>query len=477
MSLIINLFFIIKIPIAFHGSAGTSVEYKPSMENIPAIQKYQIYASPQLMLWNIPFGSNISFYAIKKETLTTNITYRFYISFSPVEHIKKKLPILQAIQFGDFSPTMTSYTLSDIRIRGIGVSINPFRKILFASYYGKVLKSVETEDEIAFNRYLAAVQFGFGAITRIVFNLLKIEDEINSLPDTVEPKENVVMSMNFNLSVIKKINIAGEIAGTAITEDKRDSVVEYKKLEPLYIIFKPRTSTHGDVAANIGIETKPHEKITYDIKYFYVGPGFNSFGISSIKNDVQGFSTKLKVMPFKNFSSQAQYTYEENNLAHSKVSTSIKDKFIINSTIKIKKMGIGYRFYYCHNKGISELKDFTNEVTLSYALTKNLMTTLAVRHKTSIIYSIGMQIMLIKLKYSYSKSYWEAEIAPSYKLNKVNLTTAYGLREHNKNKEHKLAVRINLMPTKIFSINLEINSKFNDKTSSIWTKLNSQITF
>ncbi len=157
---------------------------------------------------------------------------------------------------GDFSLSFSPLTLDGVRVRGGGISLHPW-KLRATVLSGTTQRAVSAPSENrAYRRSLSGLQLGIGRQTGTSFtlNVISAKDDISSIapppPDTsmgadssvvidsttgdtlvnplsVTPQENLVVSAMTNLSLADNhLLLKTEIAGSAVTRDRRSAVLE-----------------------------------------------------------------------------------------------------------------------------------------------------------------------------------------------------------------------------------------------------------
>ena len=219
---------------------------------------------------------------------------------------------------GDFTGELSSLTLSGIRVRGGAVSILP-GKLRFSLLSGRTTRSVETTGSgRAYERSLTGVRLGYGREGSSTFDLIVIgaRDRLTSLtspsvdtsttdtlfgeseqnPLVVTPQENLVVSTATNIMLLqKKLKWRTEIAGSAITRDRRSAELDHTGVpEFLNNLFMPRKSSAADFAyqTDLSLELK---QVTLNAGFHRIGPGYVSLGLASLSPDKQEITAGANV--------------------------------------------------------------------------------------------------------------------------------------------------------------------------------------
>lgn len=246
---------------------------------------------------------------------------------------------------GDFTHEFSSLTLSGIRIRGGGVMITP-GKWRLSLLSGLTHRSVSTSDNNrSYERLVSGGKIGFGRSEGSFFELLaftardKLEVlasapvdtaetpdtsffDVEQAPAAVTPQENLVISTVTNLALFsKKLKWRTEIAGCAITRDRRSSELDAGDVpEFLTNIFKPRVSSSADYAYRTEMDLGL-SRVTVNAGYEYVGPGYISLGLASQTNDRREFSGGV-MWRHRSGTVRVDGAIQSDNLIHQKLFTT-----------------------------------------------------------------------------------------------------------------------------------------------------------
>ncbi|MCX6834072.1 MAG: hypothetical protein NTW07_02875, partial [candidate division Zixibacteria bacterium] len=261
---------------------------------------------------------------------------------------------------GDFTHEFSSLTLSGIRIRGGGVMITP-GKWRLSLLSGLTHRSVSTNDNNrSYERLVTGGKIGFGRSEGSFFELLaftardKLEVlasapvdtaetpdtsvfDVEQAPAAVTPQENLVISTVTNLALFsKKLKWRTEIAGCAITRDRRSSELDASDVpEFLTNIFKPRVSSSADYAYRTEMDLGL-SRVTVNAGYEYVGPGYISLGLASQTNDRREFSGGVM---WRHRSGTVRFdgAIQSDNLIHQKLFTTDRVRLTGTTTYQISR--------------------------------------------------------------------------------------------------------------------------------------------
>jgi hypothetical protein len=210
---------------------------------------------------------------------------------------------------GDFTESYSSLTLSGIRIRGGGISINP-GKFRFSTIYGQSRRATSNSStNRSYSRQIYGGRIGIGRKSGSSIDLifLKLKDKASSLPSLKDstgnvdstqtgssasvwsnyPEENLVMAIAGNVELFKrKLSWKNELAGSVFSRDTEADKLSENIPSWANNIFKFRIGSQVDIAykTELGYNSK-YWNLTSG--YEFIGPGYTSLGLSSQSPDRQ----------------------------------------------------------------------------------------------------------------------------------------------------------------------------------------------
>jgi hypothetical protein len=315
-------------------------------------QSWRITMSPQLTLFNeFTMGVNVLL-SSEGSDLRQNISQ---LGLNP----RYKWATFHV---GDFSQSLSSYTLQGTRLRGAGVELRP--GILRFSVQGGQSQRVVTAAAagLAYKRMLYAASVGVGREggSYVDLMLVKAKDDSSSLAATLadttlldtipvalrprvetRPQDNLVVGLRGQVGLFaRRLVIKGEAAGALITADQASpaanpgSVSGGGTVDPLLPL---RLSTSGDVAyrfdadANLGAGSVRGG-------YEYVGAGYTSLGLSYLINDRRAFNLGGNVrLAQGKVSLQGQYQHQNDNVLDQKIATTNRDAFVTSAALMLSR--------------------------------------------------------------------------------------------------------------------------------------------
>lgn len=272
---------------------------------------------------------------------------------------------------GDFSRSLSEFTLNGITIRGGGVEIYPglFR---FAAIGGLTQRAVEgNATDASFERFIAAGRIGIGREGGDFFDItiLKAKDNSASLkiaqnPDSLfhkdstsvidslyattqndpfltTPQENLVGGINTGFSLFDGLlTFNGEAAGCMYTRDMNaaavpdSSILSNKTLRTMKNFYTLRLSTSADYAIKTQIVLNLRN-LSLRGGFTRVGASYTSLGLASQINDREGFNLGMTSQLFEGgLSLNATYDHLSDNLAEQKLYTTQRSTLSVNLGIR-----------------------------------------------------------------------------------------------------------------------------------------------
>ncbi len=234
-----------------------------------------------------------------------------------------------SIDFGDFSPSFTEYTLSGNQIRGAG--INLFPKAFRFSLVGGQSNRPDTINK-TYNRTLYGLRLGTDFLN---LNILKVKDDENSIPltDTGQPQENLVVGIESKFSITRMLNIFLEADGSIHTRDLRSDTFRYEDVPKfIYTFYQPRRSTRIDYALKSAVKFNL-KYLTLDLAVNQIGPGYTSLGVPYLNNDNRKGKITISTQAIPKTSLSLMVERDYDNIVNDKVATT-------------KGNGIGFSFRF-----------------------------------------------------------------------------------------------------------------------------------
>ncbi|MGD0337938.1 MAG: hypothetical protein ABSB78_04050 [Bacteroidota bacterium] len=272
---------------------------------------------------------------------------------------------------GDFSSSLSDFTLNGVTIRGGGVEINPgiFR---FAAIGGLTHRAVEGNAvDAAFERVIAAGRIGIGREGGDFFDItvLRARDNSSSLkvpekPDSIPhkdstsvidslyattqndpfltvPQENLVAGISTGFSLFDGVfTFRGEAAGCMFTSDMNaaeisdTSALKNKTVSSLKNLYTLRMSTSADYALKTSV-VLDFQIFSLRGGFTRIGASYTSLGLASQINDRKGFDLGFTTQLLEGgISLNATYDQLSDNLAEQKRFTTQRSTLSVNLGVR-----------------------------------------------------------------------------------------------------------------------------------------------
>ncbi|HEY9124457.1 MAG TPA: hypothetical protein VIO15_08955 [Bacteroidales bacterium] len=213
---------------------------------------------------------------------------------------------------GYCSMTFSPYTLSGHTFLGGGVDLTPPGIFKFSAMAGRLQKAV-APDSNNLNIKPAFTRVGFGVKTGLIFensnidfSLFRASDNEASMrqlliDSTIRPQENLVLSVAGKTTIIQKIILSAEIAGSALTVDKtlQPSSDANSNIYSSTGLFKMRQSSsiHNAYKTSIGYT---FENSNIGLAYERIDPGYTTLGAYYSNNDFENYTINASTAIFNN---------------------------------------------------------------------------------------------------------------------------------------------------------------------------------
>lgn len=242
---------------------------------------------------------------------------------------------------GYSSMVFSPYTVNGHLFNGIGVDAAPTETLKFSAFYGRFQKAVEADTSNNTTPVYKRMGYGFKAGyakngTGIELILFHAKDDIHSIsyiPDTfydslsgeeVLPEENLVVGVNVQQNLAKKVMATVEFATSAITRDLRASESDEKNsniLSRAEALYTPRVSSSYYNAYKCGLNYNGGVYVI-GVSYERIAPGYRTLGAYYFNNDLENITANATAGLFNgkvNLSLNAGT--QRDNLNDEKVST------------------------------------------------------------------------------------------------------------------------------------------------------------
>ncbi len=246
---------------------------------------------------------------------------------------------VRQLAIGSVYPQYTPYTLSGIQVLGGAIEINP--GIFFLNVTGGNMdlgtNNLTEVFKSNYQRWMVGGRIGLGKLHRSFFmiNYIHLFDNTNSLPSSIDsivrPQSNDVASVQLQLSFWKgRIKLYGEVAGSGFNRNRNDELIESDNswYEKIPNFLKPNLSTSYDYAYTAQVSLNLFRGNVITAYTEYLGPGYYSFGVPYLRNDLLRYGGRVEQAFAKNkLKVNAKYRYEIDNLIETKRATTVMHVF------------------------------------------------------------------------------------------------------------------------------------------------------
>jgi hypothetical protein len=237
---------------------------------------------------------------------------------------------VKQLSIGTVYPFYSPLILNGIQVQGGAVEINPGLFFLNITGGNTHIGTANFLDifKSAYQRWMIGGRIGVGKPERSHFFLSYIHsfDKNTTLPTeispTVRPSQNDVLGATLQLTFWKgRIRLLGEGAGCGFNRNRRDATLNvgnslYQKI-PAFL--KPNLSTSYDYAYMARGDFNFWKGSLINFYTEYIGPGYNSFGVPFLRNDVLRYGGRIEQTLWKSrIKVTGRYRYELDNLIESK---------------------------------------------------------------------------------------------------------------------------------------------------------------
>jgi len=272
--------------------------------------------------------------------------------------------------------TFSSYTLNGHIFLGGGVQLTPPGLFRFSAMFGRLNRSIG-EDTNSTSILPTFLRMGGGfkvgmckGSDGIDFIMFVAKDDPNSISNpikqTIQAAENAVMSLVFTKSFLKKINILGEYAMSALNADARaDKTVSKNPLFALVPFYASNLST-GYFSAYKANANYTGKGYMLGIGYERIDPGYRTLGAYYFNDDLENYTANGSTKVFNGkINISGSFGLQYNDLKGDKLSKMSRNIYSANvSYTPSQRLNL--------NLGYSNFQTFTRLRTLSEIERSNL---------------------------------------------------------------------------------------------------------
>lgn len=288
-------------------------------------------------LFSMPISYN---YSNQGDNLNYNLPFKFNrLSLHP------KYKWVQG-HIGDVSMSFSPYTLNGHQFTGVGVELTPKIPLKLSLMGGRLLKAVETDTTAKITP--AFERLGFGAMLKWEKPTYKLglisfyanDDQASILPvfeeKKITPKENLVISLNSEVTIARNYSINVEYASTAITQDTRSEKVDsYGNILGFFIDNRISTEYYNALKTSFNVNIL---KANLGLNYERIDPNYETLGAYFFNNDFENITVNGNRSFFNNKVSLAfNIGYQRDNLKNQKNQSSFRNVNSFNLSYQINQ--------------------------------------------------------------------------------------------------------------------------------------------
>lgn len=237
---------------------------------------------------------------------------------------------VRQLSVGTVYPYYSPLILNGIQVQGGALEINPGLFFLNITGGNTHLGARNVLDifKSAYQRWMLGGRIGVGKVERSHFfiNYIHSFDKSTTLPadisSAVRPAQNDVLGAELQLTFWKgRIKLLGEGAGVSFNRNRNDDALKLENsyYEKIPALLKPNLSTSYDYAYNARGDFNFWKGSLMSVYTEYIGPGYQSFGVPFLRNDVLRYGGRVEQTLWKNrIKLNGKYRYEIDNLIQSK---------------------------------------------------------------------------------------------------------------------------------------------------------------
>ena len=239
-------------------------------------QSLRFFASPTISWMGLEIGSNLMWST--EDQFAAQTMNRYYLN------PRWSWGQLHA---GDYTPMVSRFTASAVRVRGGGVELTPGRfRVTAAGGIAQDATDVSVFDA-APKRVMYAGLVGVGDPSRTfieVSAMRAVDDSSGTDSLSVAPQENAVGTVSAGLS-LGPVRLKGDVGGSVFSRDIRASELDSMSQPGVTEgIFTPRLSSRWDVAYSAEARVSLAAG-SIGVQFEEIGPGFTTLGNPYLPND------------------------------------------------------------------------------------------------------------------------------------------------------------------------------------------------
>ena|GEM_PF-2094168 len=328
---------------------------------------------------------------------------------------------VRQLSIGTVYPYYSSLLMNGIQVQGGALEINPGIFFLNVTGGNTDLGTGAITDifKSAHQRWMLGGRIGLGKVERSHFFVSYIHSfdkkDANSTPfaDSLRRKQNDVAGAEFQLTFLQgRIKLYSEVATSSFNRNQDDVslVVNNQWYEQIPDFLRPNLSTSYDYAYTVRGDFSLWQGSLITLYNEYIGPGYTSFGVPFLRNDVLRYGGRVEQGMWKSrLKLRGKYRYEIDNLIVSKRTTS---------TTHFYGAGLSY-----NQKKVPTLRADYNGNRRNNAFNQQQMNSVSLSSGYS--YKVSKKNLRTGINYQWMMSTADSISAAEYQLHNVSLNQSF----------------------------------------------------
>ncbi len=324
--------------------------------------------------------------------------------------------------------SFSSFTLSGHQFLGGGIELTPPGHFKFSAMYGRLQQAVKLdtlhpETAPSYKRIGYGCKMGYNKsgsnIDLIVFKAKDDTSSLGAIPANFssKPMENLVVSLNTSLQLLKKLRFTAEIANSTLTRDMRASAMQgnsslYSRIINFWQPQLTTTSNYKALKSNVNYGGKGY---SVGFGYERIDPDYQTLGAYYFTNDLENITInaskslmKGKLNIFVNFGKQ------RNNLNNTKLSEM--NQYVSNISINVvpsRRFSVSgnysnfssYTYIRSNFDQINQTSPYANIDTLNYSQLTNSASLNGMCQIGKLDSKVKRQTLMMNVSYQVASDY------------------------------------------------------------------------
>ena len=342
---------------AFKISGGVSangVFYNTNMETSRQPFTYFLQGNLNVSFFDFDIPLNYSF-----SNQGSNLSYQLPFKFNRLS-LQPKYKWIQAY-IGDVSMSFSPYTLSGHQFTGVGVELKPPGSFEFSAMSGRLLRATaldenpQTIPSFERNGYGSKLMYKNNKFSIGLIGFYAVDKGgsivIIDPNEELTPKDNLVVSIESNLSIIQNLEVKVNYSSSAVNQDLNAPEIKGQQGIAGYLIKKTiSTDVYEAIKASMNYT---FGKSSLGVDFERIQPGYQTFGAYYFNNDFENITANLSTVLFDKITLSFNGGYQRDDLNNIKETATLRRVAAFNSSIVFsEKLNL--------NASYSNFSTFTN---------------------------------------------------------------------------------------------------------------------